>query len=128
MFVALTVIVLIARLQRGPRDGYAPGFLHLPVFDTTVHLTRIMFPYIMLIGIAALFMGILNSLGHFAMPAAAPIVMNVFMIGVPVVLHVAFPLIPSPADALAWGVVAGGVAQILLQIPPLKRRGVPIDS
>ena len=127
MFVALTVIVLIGEIAAPVLvTVIAPGFLHLPVFDTTVHLTRIMFPYIMLIGIAALFMGILNSLGHFAMPAAAPIVMNVFMIGVPVVLHVAFPLIPSPADALAWGVVAGGVAQILLQIPPLKRRGVPI--
>lgn len=104
MFVALTVIVLIGEIAAPVLvTVIAPGFLHLPVFDTTVHLTRIMFPYIMLIGIAALFMGILNSLGHFAMPAAAPIVMNVFMIGVPVVLHVAFPLIPSPADALAWG-------------------------
>ncbi|MCK7469008.1 MAG: murein biosynthesis integral membrane protein MurJ, partial [Desulfosudis oleivorans] len=60
---------------RSPRRSLvtiiAPGFLHLPVFDVTVHLTRIMFPYIMLIGIAALLMGILNSLGHFAIPAAA---------------------------------------------------------
>jgi putative peptidoglycan lipid II flippase len=127
MFVALTVVVLLGEIASPLLVTIiAPGFLHLPVFDTTVHLTRIMFPYIMLIGIAALLMGMLNSLGHFAIPAAAPIVMNIFMIGVPVLLHVAFPVIPSPADALAWGVVTGGIAQVLIQIPPLKKRGVPL--
>lgn len=124
MFVALVVIVLAGEIAAPVLVAIiAPGFLHLPVFDITVHLTRIMFPYIMLIGVAALLMGILNSLGHFAMPAAAPIVMNIFMIGVPVLLHVVYPVIPSPADALAWGVVAGGIAQIFMQVPPLKRRG-----
>ena len=128
MFAALTVIVLIGEIAAPLLVAViAPGFLHLPVFDITVHLTRIMFPYIMLIGVAALLMGILNSLGHFAMPAAAPIIMNVFMIGVPVLLYVTFPVIASPADALAWGVVAGGIAQILMQVPPLKRRGVPLS-
>ena len=49
----------------------APGFLHNPAFETAVHLTRIMFPFIMLVSILALFMGILNSLNHFVAPAAA---------------------------------------------------------
>ncbi len=102
----------------------APGFVDLPVFDEAVHLTRIMFPYIMLIGMVALVAAILNSLGHFAAPAAAPIVLNIFMIGVPLVFNVLLGVIESPAEALAWGVVAGGVAQLLLQFVPLKRRGI----
>lgn len=127
MFVALTVVVFVGELASPLLVAViAPGFLHLPVFDVTVHLTRIMFPYIMLIGVAALLMGVLNSLGHFAIPAAAPIIMNVFMIGVPVLMYVVFPVFSSPADALAWGVVAGGVAQIAVQIPPLKGRGVSL--
>lgn len=127
MVVALTVVVILGEIAAPALVAViAPGFLHLPVFEITVHLTRIMFPYIMLIGVAALLMGILNSLGHFAMPAAAPIIMNVFMIGVPVLMHVVFPVIPSPADALAWGVIAGGIAQILIQMPPLRKMKVPI--
>jgi putative peptidoglycan lipid II flippase len=127
MFAALGMVSLVGILASPVLVAViAPGFIGQPVFETTVHLTRIMFPYIFLIGIAALFMGILNSVGHFAMPAAAPIVMNAFMIGVPVVLHVMTPLIRSPADALAWGVISGGVAQILVQIPPLVKRGISI--
>lgn len=104
----------------------APGFYHTPVFEATVHLTRIMFPFILLIGLVSLFMGVLNSLGHFAAPAAAPIVLNCFMIGVPVLGYVWLPLFPSAAEALAWGVIAGGIAQIILQLPALKRRAVPL--
>ncbi|HOS97359.1 MAG TPA: murein biosynthesis integral membrane protein MurJ [Deltaproteobacteria bacterium] len=126
-FAALAAVVVAGEILAPLLVGLiAPGFLHSGVFDVTVHLTRIMFPFILLIGIAALLMGVLNSLGHFAMPAAAPIIMNVFMIGVPLVLHVAYPLITSAADALAWGVVSGGIAQILVQIPPLRKRGVPL--
>lgn len=127
MFLVLGVVSVVG-VAAAPLlvSVIAPGFIGQPVFETTVHLTRIMFPYILLIGVAALLMGVLNSVGHFAMPAAAPILMNVFMVGVPVAFHVYIPLIDSPADALAWGVVAGGVAQILVQIPPLKMRGIPI--
>jgi putative peptidoglycan lipid II flippase len=52
--------------------------------------------------------------------------MNLFMIGVPVLGYVAYPVFSSPADALAWGVIAGGIAQILIQIPPLLKRHVPL--
>ena len=50
-------------------------------YELTVLLTRITFPYIFLISLVALFMGILNSLRHFAAPAAAPIFLNVGIIG-----------------------------------------------
>jgi putative peptidoglycan lipid II flippase len=92
MFAALAAVVIVGEVLAPLLVGLiAPGFLHSGVFDVTVHLTRIMFPFILLIGIAALLMGVLNSLGHFAMPAAAPIIMNVFMIGVPLVLPRGIP-------------------------------------
>ncbi|MFA5654330.1 MAG: murein biosynthesis integral membrane protein MurJ, partial [Desulfomonilia bacterium] len=98
----------------------APGFLDREIFDVTVRLTRIMFPFILLIGTGALLMGVLNSLGHFSAPAGAPILLNVFMIGMPVLFHVVYPVFSSPADAFAWGVILGGIAQILLQAVPLR--------
>jgi putative peptidoglycan lipid II flippase len=60
----------------------APGFSSLPEkMHLTVTLTRIMFPYVVLIGLVALCMGILNVLGHFAAPAIAPVLLNLAMIG-----------------------------------------------
>lgn len=104
----------------------APGFLNNPEFATAVHLTRLMFPFIGLVGVLAFYMGILNSLDHFAAPAAAPIVLNVFMIASPLLLYKAWPVFASPADALAWGVILGGIAQLLIQYPTLKRLHVPL--
>ena len=104
----------------------APGFLDREIFDVTVRLTRIMFPFILLIGTGALLMGVLNSLGHFSAPAGAPILLNVFMIGIPVLFHVVYPVFSSPADAFAWGLILGGIAQILLQIVPLRRMRISV--
>ncbi len=99
----------------------APGFLHTEAFDIALHLTRIMFPFILLVSILALLGGILNSLGHFAAPAAAPIILNICMIAVPVIFYKFIPFFSSPADALAWGVIIGGIFQIVTQIKPLKK-------
>jgi putative peptidoglycan lipid II flippase len=128
MFYCLVGIVILGEIVAPLLVALiAPGFYHDPIFATTVHLTRIMFPFILLIGILALFMGVLNSLGHFALPAAAPIILNIFMIGVPVLGYIVVPFFKSPADALAWGVMLGGIAQILLQIPALRRNKVSLS-
>ncbi len=99
----------------------ASGFKSDPAkFELTVLLTRITFPYILLVSLGALAMGILNSLKRFGAPAAAPIFMNVgiilgaFLFG----KHVAHPSI-----ALALGVILGGLLQILIQVPSLYRLG-----
>ncbi|MGC9325127.1 MAG: murein biosynthesis integral membrane protein MurJ [Desulfomonilia bacterium] len=127
LFLLLVGVVVLGELIAPALVALiAPGFLHQPVFDVAVHLTRIMFPYILLIGIVALFMGILNSVGHFSTPAAAPILLNIFMIGVPIVFHVLLPVFSSPADALAWGVILGGISQIAIQIIPLRLYRIPI--
>lgn len=99
----------------------APGFVQEPEkFMLTVKLTRILFPLIVLVGLWAYFMGLLNSLQHFAMPSLAPAVMNVAMIaaclwGVPY----AHPEIL----ALAFGVIIGGLLQVVIQLPTASRLG-----
>lgn len=127
MFYALTAVVIIGEIiSPAMVAAMAPGFLDSPVFDVTVRLNRIMFPFILLIGIASLLMGVLNSLGHFTAPAGAPVLLNVFMIGLPVVGYVMFPIFDRAEDAFAWGVILGGIAQIILQMIPLKIMKVPL--
>ncbi|MFH1830670.1 MAG: murein biosynthesis integral membrane protein MurJ [Pseudomonadota bacterium] len=90
-------------------------------FDLTVYLTRIMFPYILLISLVALAMGILNSLKRFAAPAASPIFLNLGIIfGALVLQH----YVELPAEGMALGVILGGVAQLALQIPFLVKEGM----
>jgi len=103
---------------------FAPGFLDQPdKFELTVLLTRIVFPYIFFISLATLFMSQLNALGHFAAPAAAPIILNVSIIAFALLLS---PRLGQPAVALALGAVIGGVGQLVLQIRPLiKRHALP---
>ena len=99
----------------------APGFSDSPEkLALTVILTRIMFPYIFFIGMTALFMGILNVMGHFAAPALAPVFLNIAMI-----FSVFFfaPYMSNPVTGLAIGVIAGGMLQLGLQIPFLMKKG-----
>ncbi len=102
----------------------AYGFADSPEkFSLTVTLTRIMFPYIILICLVALCMGILNVLGHFAAPALAPVLLNIAMIG-----SLFFISLISPSDTdrvigLAVGVLIGGFLQIALQAPFLIKKG-----
>lgn len=87
-------------------------------FALAVALNRWIFPYIFLVSIAALFQGVLNARGRFAVSAAAPIFMNVGFIAATVVLA---PRLREPAYALAAGVLLGGVLQMAVQWPQLKR-------
>jgi putative peptidoglycan lipid II flippase len=100
----------------------APGFGGMgEKYALTVLLTRIMFPYIFLVSLLALFMGILNSLKHFAVPAIAPILLNLSMIAA---LLFITPYMKKPTIGLAYGVIVGGVIQVLLQIPFLISKGL----
>jgi putative peptidoglycan lipid II flippase len=102
----------------------APGFVEdAAKFLLTVNLTRIMFPYIFFISLVALAAGVLNSMGHFAAPAAAPVLLNLCMIFSVSVFAAKAGL--EPYYALAIGVTVGGVVQLLLQLPFMKRVGVP---
>ncbi|MBN2705971.1 MAG: murein biosynthesis integral membrane protein MurJ, partial [Deltaproteobacteria bacterium] len=101
----------------------APGFTATPEkYELAVFLNRIMFPYILLISLVALAMGILNADGHFFIPALAPVLLNLCMIGAALGLS---QILGNAALALAIGVLAGGLAQLLLQLPVLKKHGFP---
>jgi putative peptidoglycan lipid II flippase len=89
----------------------APGFSKDPGrFALAVELTQITFPYLLLVSLVTLYGGILNALGRFATPAAAPILLNLSMITA--LSLVAF--FPTPGHAAAWGVLIAGVLEALL--------------
>jgi len=84
-------------------------------------LTRIIFPFIALIGLASVFMGILNAQHRFFAAALAPVWFNVGMILGVLVIAPRFP--QQPVLGLAIGALAGGAGQLLSQIPALLRCG-----
>ena len=90
-------------------------------YDLTVLLTRITFPYIFFIGLVAFFMGILNSVRHFAAPAAAPIFLNLGIIGGAFIIS---PHLSEPIVGVAMGVLIGGFLQVVLQIPWIMKSGM----
>jgi putative peptidoglycan lipid II flippase len=92
-------------------------------YELTVLLTRITFPYILFISLVAFFMGILNSLRHFAAPAAAPILLNVAIIGATFWIS---PHLSEPVIGVALGVIIGGILQVILQLPWIFRSGVSL--
>ena len=87
-------------------------------FELTVVLNRWIFPYILLVSLAALCQAILNAHHRFAVAAAAPILLNVALI-----LSALFisPHLAEPTYGLAFGVLLGGFLQIAIQIPQLRR-------
>lgn len=92
----------------------APGFVaDKAKFELTVSLTRMLFPFILFVSIAALFMGILNSLKKFSMPAFAPVVLNVCMIAAGVFIS---PMLGATPETQVYGWVAGALIGALLEI------------
>jgi putative peptidoglycan lipid II flippase len=99
----------------------APGFAADPEkLRLTVTLTRLLFPFVTLVGIWAYFMGLLNSLDHFAMPALGPAILNVAMIAA---CLWAAPAVSPGVLAVAVAVMIGGVVQLAIQLPPAVRLG-----
>ena len=96
----------------------APGFISEPEkLNVTIALTRYLFPYILLIGLSAAFMGILNSLKHFSAPAFGSCLLNIAIIVCALVFR-------ENIIALASGVLIGGVLQLSIQIPVLLKKGL----
>jgi len=102
----------------------APGWrTDAALFDLAVTLTRVMFPYLVLVGLAALAMGALNSHQRFFTAALGPAVGNVAMVAS--VLALAAHTSP-PIMSLAIGVLLGGLGQLVVQLPELHRLRVPL--
>jgi len=96
-----------------------PGKLELTVF-----LTRLMLPFLTFVAVAAAFMGMLNSLHQFFIPALSPAMFNVATIVCAVALVPLMPGLGLPAiTAIAIGSLVGGAAQLAVQWPGLRREG-----
>ncbi len=99
----------------------APGFFHMPEkFTSTVLLTRVMFPFLLFISLAALAMGALNTKRVFFIPSLAPAVLNVTII---VMVFTLAGRTDPPILAVAVGVALGGFVQFAFQLPSFFRNG-----
>jgi hypothetical protein len=99
----------------------ATGFSGSPAYEASVVMTQIMFPYIGLISMVSLSAGILNTFQRFAIPAFTPVLLNLALIGSALWLA---PQLDQPIYALAFGVLIGGVLQLAIQIPALRKLGL----
>jgi putative peptidoglycan lipid II flippase len=104
---------------------FAPGFWDEPErFDLTADMLQITFPYLFFIALVAFAGGILNSYNKFALPAFTPVILNLCLISAALWLA---PYFDEPLMALAWGVAAAGLLQLLIQFPSLLKLGlVPV--
>ncbi len=124
VFVLLAAIVLI---------GQAGVWTYYKFFSRTdetrlvLSLTSIMLPYMLLVCMVAILAGILNVHRHFAAPAAAPIVLNIFIIVSLLLTGWAFQIKPEQqVFFVAVAVVIAGIMQIAIQVKPLRTAGVSI--
>ena len=123
LLLASQIVLLALALLFTPQviDLLAPGFARDPGrFALAVDLTRITFPYLLLITLVTLYGGILNALQRFAAAAAASTLLNLSMMAT-LALAAFFP---SAGQAAAWGVLISGVLQVLLVGGDAWRAGV----
>ncbi|MCP1065133.1 murein biosynthesis integral membrane protein MurJ [Serratia symbiotica] len=124
LLTLVLAIVTVLGMLAAPWVIYttAPGFVDTPdKFALTSALLRITFPYILLISLASLIGAILNTWNRFSIPAFAPTLLNVSMIGFALF---AAPYFHPPVLALAWAVVVGGILQLGYQLPYLRKIGM----
>tara|TARA_Y100000780_G_scaffold232594_1_gene268474 strand:+ start:141763 stop:143334 length:1572 start_codon:yes stop_codon:yes gene_type:complete len=121
----LTISGLIIYFAPEIVSVFAPGFVgDAEKFEVTVGLTRIMAPFLCFVSVAALFMGALNSLKVFFVPALAPAFFNVTMIISMIALPAWMTSHGYPAIyALGAGVFIGGLVQGLVQVPLIIKHG-----
>lgn len=122
VFLLLTAVVIVG--ETGIWIYYA-NFAHLPETRHMLQLTALMLPYMVMICVVALLAGLLQTHRHFAMPAAAPLVLNVFMIGALCISGWVFGLEPHrQVYIVAGAVILAGLVQWGMQLPFLHARGV----
>lgn len=95
-------------------------FKGLADYDSAVFLTRIMFPYLFLISLAAFFQGILNGVKIFTPSGITPILFNLLVISCTYIFAKPFG---NPAIAMAYGVLLGGFVQAVFQLPFVLKAG-----
>jgi len=119
-------VVLLGLLYTRPLVTlYAEHFADVPgKLELTIRLARIMLPFLPLVALAAAAMGMLNSLRHYFLPALAPATFNVVAIVLALVLTPVMPVFGLPRGmSLAIGALVGGIVQLAVQWPSLRREG-----
>ena len=104
----------------------APGYTAVPgKFELAVTMTRMMFPFLLLVALAAQAMGVLNASNKFGIPAMASTFFNIGSVGFGVTLGIWLGprLGLSRIEGMAIGVVLGGALQLVWQLPALHRLG-----
>ncbi len=124
LLLLVMVVVTLAGIFLSPwvvkAIGYGFGAVEGKL-ELTDFLNRVMFPYILLVSLLALLTGVLNVFGHYFLPSLSPLLLNLAMILCALLLA---PFLELPITALAVGVLIGGVAQLLLQVPVLARHRI----
>jgi len=121
LVIAASVVIGLAML--GLSIYLAAGNPAAPA-RLTLELMRCMFPYMLLVCIAAVFMGMLNARGHFFIPAMGATMLNVVMIAFTLWIAPAMQgELPQQVFGLAVGVLVAGLAQMLFQWPTLRAEG-----
>lgn len=107
----------------------APGFVTDPEkYDLAVLLTRIAFPYLLCMSLAALLSGVLNSLGRFLAAAAAPILLNIALIAAALIaMWLGLHLRPDAGLSLSIGVTLAGFAQLAMLWVAVRRAGMSLQ-
>jgi putative peptidoglycan lipid II flippase len=116
--LGLTLVIIVASPVMAAIFAPKWFFDEPDKFAATADMLRITFPYLLFISMTGLAGGILNSYDRFAVPAFTPLLLNITLITAALV---AAPLFDQPAFALAWGVFAAGVVQLMFQLPFLQR-------
>lgn len=96
-------------------SGFSPREMQL-----SIHLAQVLFPFIALVGFAAVFMGILNAHHRFFAAALAPVMFNLGMISGALLIA---PYFDPPILGLAIGALIGGAGQLLFQVPAVVKAG-----
>jgi putative peptidoglycan lipid II flippase len=126
LLVVTGILVGAGFVFAGPLvTAFAADYAEVPgKLELTILLTRIMLPFLTLVAIAAVFMGMLNSLHQFFVPSLAPAMFNIATI---LCALLVVPLMPRfgvpPITAIAIGALIGGFAQLLIQWPLLRQEG-----
>ncbi|HMD35280.1 MAG TPA: murein biosynthesis integral membrane protein MurJ [Vicinamibacterales bacterium] len=127
MLTIITGIVVVAGIVFAAplASMYARDYANVPgKLELTIRLTRVVLPFLTLVAIAAVAMGMLNSLHHYFVPALSPAMFNVATIVCAIALVPVMPAFGWPRImAVAIGALVGGVGLVALQWPALRREG-----
>ena len=120
MFTFLTFFVTLMVMAGVLLAPFLVRIFGVEEYDETVLLTRIMFPFLGFISIAALFQGVLNSLYIFTPSGFAPILLNIVTI---LSAYILSPYTQNPARAMAIGIIIGGFLEVAIQLPFVLKHG-----